>query len=188
MNLYENNTTSFYNNNDLNNYNNNTNYFKMSIDYNDNNKEQEKNEKINKTLENMYTLGNIIKNEIKREKKNNPEKFIETKQALELKNQDQQLFSLGLLSKNLEDIGIETAIEKDNEITDEHDSATTVLEYIMNGYIQKKKYDLHFDFGKQRNEELLKNKYEYEKLKKKLKQKLSKDYYISEDKIIILEP
>ena len=108
--------------------------------------------------------------------------------GLELKNQDQQLFSLGLLSKNLEDIGIETAIEKDNKITDEHDSATTVLEYIMNGYIQKKKYDLHFDFGKQRNEELLKNKYEYEKLKKKLKQKLSKDYHISEDKIIILEP
>ena len=174
MNLYENNTTSFYNNNDLNNYNNNTNYFKMSIDYNDNNKEQEKNEKINKTLENMYTLGNIIKNEIKREKKNNPEKFIETKQALKQKNQDQQLFSLGLLSKNLEDIGIETAIEKDNEIDDEHDSATTVLEYIMNGYIQKKKYDLHFDFGKQRNEELLKNKYEYEKTEKKIKTEIIK--------------
>jgi hypothetical protein len=138
----------------------------------------------------MYKLGNIFKNEIKREKKNNPEKFIETQKALELKNQDQQLFSLGLLSKNLEDIGIETAIEKDDDIDedDEHDSATTILEYIMNGYIKKKKYDLHFDFGKQRNEELLKNKKEYEKLKGKLKQKLSKDYSIPEEKIIIFEP
>ena len=52
----------------------------------------------------------------------------------------------------------------------------------------KKKYDLHFDFGEERNEELLDNKEEYEKFKNKLKLKLSKDYGIPVDKIIVTFP
>ena len=59
----------------------------------------------------MCKYGNIVKSEIKIEKKKNPEKFIETKEALKLENTDKELFALGLLSKNLENIGVETAIE-----------------------------------------------------------------------------
>ena len=55
-------------------YNNNVNKI--------NTEEKIKNEKINQTLENMCKLGNIIKKEIIKEKKKNPEKFIETKEAL----------------------------------------------------------------------------------------------------------
>jgi hypothetical protein len=48
-------------------------------------KEKEENAKINSTLENMCIIGDITKKEIQEEKKNNPEKFIETSEALNLK-------------------------------------------------------------------------------------------------------
>ena len=54
--------------------------------------------------------------------------------------------------------------------------------------ITKKKYDLHFELGEERNEELLNNKEEYEKFKEKLKLKLSKDYNIPPEKIIVTLP
>ena len=54
--------------------------------------------------------------------------------------------------------------------------------------ISKKKYDLHFEFGEKRNDELLNNKEEYEKFKSNLKLKLSKDYNIPVDKIIVTFP
>jgi hypothetical protein len=150
-------------------------------------KEVEENVKINKTLENMCILGNIAKKEIKEEKEKNPEKFIETSEALKLEQEDEGLFALGLLSQNLEGIGIETAIEKDVS-EDEKDAAATCLQFISNGLANKKKYDLHFEFGEERNEELLNNKDEFENFKKDLKKKLSKDYHIPEDKIIVTFP
>ena len=79
-----------------------------------------------------------------------------------------------MISQNLENIGITTAIEK-NEIEDENEEGTIGLQFLSNGMCEKKKYDLHFDFGEKRNEELLKNKNEFEKFKEDLKQKLSKD-------------
>ena len=45
---------------------------------------------------------------------------------------------------------------------------------------------MHVELGEERNEELLNNKEEYEKFKKNLKLKLSKDYNIPEDKIILM--
>ena len=154
----------------------------------ENKKEKIKNEKINKLLENMCIYGSITKEEIKEEKKNNPEKFIETSEALQLENDDPDLFALGLLSTNLESIGIETAIEKEEDNLDEQDAGTTCLQFIVNGLAQKKKYDLHFELGKERNEELLNDETEFEKFKNDLKRKLSKDYHISEDKIIVTFP
>ena len=151
----------------------------------ENKKEKIKNEKINKILENMCIYGSITKKEIEEEKKNNPEKFIETTEALQSEKTDPNLFALGLLSSNLENIGITTAIEKEGEDEDEQDAGTTALQFIVNGLAQKKKYDLHFDFEEKRNEELLTNDYEFEKFKNDLKKKLSKDYHIPEDKIII---
>ena len=150
-------------------------------------KEQETNNKINEVLEDMCKYGNIAKQEIIREKKKNPEKFIETKEALKLEDTDQGLFALGLLSTNLEDIGVETAIEN-NPDQDEGEEGLTSLQFITNGMISKKKYDLHFEFGEKRNDELLNNKEEYEKFKSNLKLKLSKDYNIPVDKIIVTFP
>ena len=149
--------------------------------------DQQTNNKINNVLEDMCIFGAATKNKIKKEKIKHPEKFIDTNQALKMESQDQGLFALGLLSKNLEDLGIETAIEK-NENLGEQNADLTGLQFLTNGLINKKKYDLHFEFGEQRNNELLNNKVEYEKFKQKLKLKLSKDYNIPPEKIIVTLP
>ena len=150
--------------------------------------ERDKNEKINEVLEDMCIYGNITKKLIKEEKKKNPEKFISTNQALKLEKTDQSLFALGLISQDLESMGIETAIENSSNSKDITEEGLTSLQFLMNGMLGKKKYDLHFEFGKKRNEELLNNKKEYEKFKKNLKLKLSKDYDIPTDKIIVTFP
>jgi len=149
--------------------------------------EQEKNEKINEVLEDMCIFGEITKKEIKEQKQKTPEKFIETSEALKMEKEDEGLFALGLLSQNLENLGIETAIEKD-ENPEEVNSDLTSLQFLTNGMINKKKYDLHFEFGKKRNNELLSDKNEFEKFKEKLKMKLSKDYNIPPEKIIVTLP
>ena len=150
-------------------------------------KEKEKNKAINDVLEDMCIYGTITKQEIREEKIKNPEKFIDTSQALKMENKDEGLFALGLISNSLEKIGIETAIEIDSN-PDIQDADVTSLQFLTNGMITKKKYDLHFEFGEQRNDELLNNKAEFEKFKKNLKLKLSKDYNIPSEKIIVTLP
>ena len=124
--------------------------------------------KINQTLENMCIYGNIIKEE----KEKNPEKFISKVEALKLEERDNELFSLGLIADILEELGIEILIEKDESEINE-DEETTILQYLSNGFLTKKKYILIFDFGEKKNEKLLKNKKEYEKFKNNLKNKIS---------------
>ena len=86
-------------------------------------------------------------------------------------------------------MGITTAIEKNSSQDDDsQNSANTVLQFITNGMIEKKKYDMHFDLGDERNSELLNNKEEQEKFNNKLRKKLSIEYNIPESKIIITNP
>ena len=149
--------------------------------------EQEKNKQINDVLEDMCIYGEATKKEIKEEKEKHPEKFVETSQALTMEDQDSGLFALGLLSSNLEELGIETAIEKD-ENPNEQNNDLICMQFLSNGMVNKKKYDLHFELGEQRNNEVLNNKEEYEKFKENLKLKLSKDYNIPPEKIIVTLP
>ena len=103
----------------------------------------------------MCIYGNIMKKQIKEEKEKNAEKFIEIEEALKSEEKDPDLFALGLLSKNLNSIGIESVIERkgtekkglneegeenQNEESkdDEQDEATTCLQFIYNGLCQKK--------------------------------------------------
>ena len=62
------------------------------------------------------------------------------------------------------------------------------MEFISNGMNQKKKYDLHFDFGESKNEEYLNDDNKFEDLKEQIKKKLSRDYNISKDEIIVTFP
>ena len=150
---------------------------------------QRKTEKVEEVLEDMCILGSIMKEEIIEEKKKNPEKFISIEEAVKEENKDQNTFCLGVLAQSLEDMGITTAIEKpSSNDTESQDTANTVLQFITNGMLEKKKYDMHFDLGDERNNELLNNKEEQEKFNKKLRKKLSIDYNIPEDKIIITNP
>ena len=147
------------------------------------------NEKIKGVLEDMCILGSIMKKEIIEEKKNKPEKFIPIKEATKKENEGKNIFCLGILAQTLENIGVTTVIEK-NEFNDKESQNTsnTVLQFIMNGMIEKKKYDFHFDLGEERNNELLNNLDEQQKFNDKLRKKLSIEYNIPEDKIIITNP
>ena len=142
----------------------------------------QKNKQINEVLEDICVCGAVTKKEIKEEKIKHPERFIETSQALNMETKDEGIFALGLISQNLENLGIETAIECSQ------DSDTTSLQFLTNGMIDKKKYDLHFEFEEKRNEELLSNEEEFEKFKENLKLKLSKDYNVPPEKIIVTLP
>ena len=149
----------------------------------------EKDEKINKELENMCNIGKIIKREIKEEKRKNPNNYIEVKDAIKLENQDKELFALALMGSILNENGTEVIIENNNNSEDDKlGENITFLQFISNGFIQKKKYDLHFDFGHGKNEELLNNKNEYEKFKNDLLEKLSLDYKIPKNQIIVTFP
>ena len=143
-------------------------------------------ENVKKVLEDMCAFGTIMKEEILEEKKKEPEKFISIEEAIKEENKDEGKFCLGILAKNLEEMGITTAIEKDtpNDI-DSINASNTVFQFITNGMIEKPKYDLHFDLGDKRNNELLNNKDEQEKFNNKLRKKLSIEYNIPEDQIII---
>ena len=146
---------------------------------------EERTKNIKYMLEDMCALGNKIKNEIIKEKQNNPNNFVSIEEAIHIN----ELFCLGLLAKNLENCGIITAIEKNPKQNEETIfQENIVLQFILNGLAEKKKYDFHFDFGEERNNELLNNKEEQEKFNTKLKKKLSLGYNIPEEEIIITNP
>ena len=148
-----------------------------------------KEEKVKEVLEDMCVLGDIMKDEIVEEKTKEPEKFISIEEATKEENKNSSNFCLGILAQNLENLGIMTAIEKtttDNE--ESQNSSNTVLQFITNGMIEKKKYNLHFDLGEERNQELLNNEEEQKKFNDKLRKKLSIEYNIPENKIIITNP
>lgn len=148
--------------------------------------EAKTNKEINDTLEDMCIMGNIVKEEIIEEKKSNPEKFISIKEATKNENSDE--FCLGLLAQNLENLGMETAITKETEKEEEKEAASTALQFLVNGMIEKKKYDMHFDLNEKRIDELLNDEEEQKKFNDNLKLKLSKEFGIPIEKIIITYP
>ena len=149
----------------------------------------DKNNEFNQELEDMCIYGNIIKKEIQEEKEKNSQKFIDIKKALNSEEDDMEIFALGLFANSLQEQGIEVAIEKDeSKKEDDLEEETTSLQFLINSMSEKKKYEIHFDFGEKNNEEYLNNKEKFEEVKDKLKLKISKDYNISKDEIIVTFP
>lgn len=146
------------------------------------------NDKLNELLDNMCVYGNIEKMQLKAEKQKHPEKFIDTQQALQMEKDDPELFALGLLSSILEENQIETVIEKGDPQNENDDTITTSMQFLTNGLLGKKKYDLSFDMSDEKAEELIFNEKEFEKFKEALKDKLNKEYGIPKEKIIITFP
>jgi len=130
------------------------------------NKEEEK-KKISQTLEDMSIMGTIIKDQIIEEKITHPEKFVSIQEAATNENKDNgnPLFIMGLLAQNLENQGVTTAIEKESSNNSDNEASSTALQFMINGMGMQKKYNLHFDFGDERNEELLNDKQEQEKFR-----------------------
>ena len=74
--------------------------------------QQNQDDPIDNTLKDMAILASEIKTKIFEDSAKG--KYISTEEALQKYNSDDQLFSLGLLAKYLEILGIKTAIEKEN--------------------------------------------------------------------------
>ena len=67
-------------------------------------------------------------------------------------------------------------MEKNKSVDQESENCSnTVLQFLMNWIIEKKKYDFHFDLGEQRNNEVLYNLNEQKNFNNKLRKKLSKE-------------
>ena len=71
---------------------------------------------------------------------------------------------------------------------EEKDLSISILDFIANGMINKTKFDLHFDFGEERNEQLLFNEYEQKKFKDLIVEKISKKFIISKENLILTNP
>ena len=84
----------------------------------------------------------------------------------------------------MENFGIMTAIGKKLG-SESQNKANTLLQFISNGKINRKKYNFHFDFTPDCNNELLNNKIEQKKLSKHLRKKLSIELNIPEEEIIL---
>ena len=85
-------------------------------------------------LEDMSAMGTIMKNQILKEKEVNPKKFISTEEIIEKKSNDSQLYALGIFSKTLQDQGMTTAIERNEDENDENAKkiAQTSLQFLVN--------------------------------------------------------
>ena len=145
--------------------------------------------KVREVLEDMSAMGSIMKEEILEDRKKRPERFIPIHEATKENNRNSGIFCLGILAQNLERMGITTEIEKNAPVTEEsQNESNTILQFIMNGMIDQKKYNLHFDLGEGRNKQLLNNQKERENFNDKVRKKLSLEYKIPEEKIIITNP
>ena len=157
---------------------------------NDNsNKDPKEIEKQN--LIDMSLLGTVIKSEIIKTKKENPNAFISIKEAT--KNKDKSIFGLGIMANILENKGIETVIERGDEDNnkidiDKDDYNSSTMQFLLNGLLENEKYNISFDFGKKQNNKLINDENEQEKLNKTLKNKISKEYGLSKDEVIIIHP
>ena len=149
------------------------------------NKEEGKKQKIKDTLEDMARLGSIESQALQIIFKKKPELFISIDECLN--SNDEQFFILGIMAKYLENLGIKPFIEK-ADVTDDEDEqkdANTLLQFICNGYILKKKFELIFRLSKERCEQLRHDEIEQEKFHEAVKKELSNEYKISPDDIIL---
>ena len=132
-------------------------------------------------IEDMMNFGDIVKEKLDIEKKTNPEKFIETKEAI--KNENSEFYGMGILANALESSGLTVGIKKESDGNKKQNA--TNLQYLVNGMATKKKLDIHIDFDKEKNEKILNDKIEQEKFINDWKQKLSEKLGVPISDIII---
>ena len=145
--------------------------------------------KKNKMLQDICLYGSLIKQNMWNDKIYNSNNYILIEDALKYENIDVGLFALGLLGNCLQQNNIEVTIKKKinyNE-NDNNEEDISSLQFITNNIFQKKKYNFNFDFGQTKNEEYLDNN-KFSKLSKNLQQKLSEDYNIPTEQIIVSYP
>ena len=127
------------------------------------------------------------------EKKLSPKKFHNPKKVLKLPGlisskfeKNEQVFVLSMLSDVLEEKGINTSIYKDNVDNKNIDGAT--LQYLFNGFTEKKKYKINFDVSPDKTNLLLKKGNELKLFIQEWKLKISKKLNINSSEVFLVNP
>ena len=128
----------------------------------------------------IATLGSIIKEEIIKEKNENPDKFLDIEEIIQ--DEDNENFAVGVLAKSLENAGISTVIEKKSENIDVSNAS---LQFLTSGLAYKKKLTMTYDFGENENNKILYDKKYQKNFIEKEKTKISKHLGILEKFITI---
>ena len=139
----------------------------------------ENNTNFSEKIEDISTLGNIMVEQIKYDKKINPDKYIEIDDAI--KSNDNIESVTGLLAKILKEKGVQIEIEKN---ISNSELSNLSIQMISSGLATQTKYELHLDFGESLNTSiLLKRGSEKKNFFNTIKKVLSEDLNIDEDEI-----
>ena len=127
------------------------------------------------------------------ERKKCPQKLISPKKAMKYPGlvsksfgKDDQIFTLSLISDILEEKGINVNIYKESDSNDKIDGAT--LQYLFNGFTEKKKYEVKFGLDNKKTNILLQKGDELNNFIDDWKTKLSNKLNIDEDEIYLVNP
>ena len=138
-------------------------------------------------LSDMMNKINII------EKKKCPNKLISTKKVMKYPGlitkkfeKNEQIFTLSLISNILEEKGINVNIYKENESNNKIDGAN--LQYLFNGFTEKKKYEIKFGLEKNKTNILLQKGNELNNFIDEWKTKISNILKIDQDKLYLVNP
>ena len=163
-------------------------------DYSDDQTENE----LNKLIEEICLFGDLAKEEIKREKESNPNKYMSIEEAMQkgmtstqynFNYFPNQYFVLSILAKALMIQGCEVAIEREEPQNEEgQKEINTTIQFLVNGMFDFKKYDFIFDFGEEKNKEIINNEKEQKIFKAKLKGKLVHLFKLNHNEIILTKP
>ena len=100
-----------------------------------------KNPTYDKFQEYVVEYGYKTEKTIEKEIKQNPENFIEVKEAIQKKNTNEKLFILGKLGESLQNMGIKVVIDKRENLKDNNYIINN--QFISSGLIKKNKYVIH---------------------------------------------
>ena len=139
----------------------------------------EKNTNFSEKIEDISNLGNIMVEEMKYDKKINPEKYIEIDDAI--KSDDNITSITGYLGLILKEKGVHIEIEKN---ISNSELSNLSIQMVSSGLATQTKYELHLDFGENINTMILLNRgSERKKFFNSLKKILSEDLNIDEKDI-----
>jgi uncharacterized ubiquitin-like protein YukD len=141
-------------------------------------------------IEDINTFSTIIKEEIIKKKKENPESIVPISEAV---NSDEQssLFALGILGAFLQNKGTEVMIEKENSSTNNPEKEQylqTCMMFATSEVGLSKKYEIQFDVDEAKSKLLLENEEEAEKYLNSWRKIISKEMSVPEDTIFFFNP
>ena len=139
-------------------------------------------------LEKMVIYNYIEKEYLESLKKKNPNFKIDSISINDsLTDENGEYFILGVLAKYLEKIGVSVVIEKGDKSknVEELNYSKTILHFICNGYIYKKRYVFDFELDNKRIRQLVLDEIERSMFNEKLRNKLLKEYNLNDEELII---